>query len=229
MEVYESILGKQEANVFIQSLQKLQGYYEEQADKLRTLQQAIETKLSMLDKLQKQINPHDLIDLDQAARELPTLNLVAGDVNLLAATGTLNAPQSAPKTRKDRANTPKTAKKTSNRTSKPKEPKANAVENVSQPTAVNSNEPDLTSLRLRQYQKMTLIDAISSVLGRQAGEALHVDELLIQLYGKRLKKDQYDRVKHLVNNTLSRGKKLNRWQNVAGRPGHYAVAAESGQ
>lgn len=85
---------------------------------------------------------------------------------------------------------------------------------------------DSSSLRLREYRDLTMLDAIAAVMSRRAGEELHVDDVVNDLYGKRLSKTLYQKVKYITNKALSRGKQANRWRSVAGRLGYYVFPTE---
>ncbi|MDX2096336.1 MAG: hypothetical protein SFW36_01050 [Leptolyngbyaceae cyanobacterium bins.59] len=214
MEEYQQVLGPQGANEFIKSLKQLEDYYEGYVHKLTALKDLFESRLGLIQQLQ---NLPTLVGSNDVEQILHVLSEAAIPSPLFtAATNTLELAE---------AKEPVSKKTRTPRKTKPKEdlPLPSETSDISDSDASDGKETNLTQLRLQSFRDMSLLDAIATILDRHPGQPMQTQELIEQVYGKRVSKESFKRIKLLMNSTLSRGKKANRWQNVEGRPGYYVA------
>lgn len=247
MDTYEDILGSERAEMFNQSLEELHTHYHARAQQLEILQQRIEqerqqvtSKLEMvrqlrgdgegalnpsLDVKQVMLEAAPLFALNQSQVSDIALDHAASSVVAVKPELTIDTLAAEPEVMGvDAHDLPNHLQKPIKRGDRSARQAADELIEEIQ-AEVKEGDSDLTRLRQPKFRKMTMMEAIAAILRRKE-EATHINEIMGELYGKRLGKNDEQRAKRLVNNTLSKGKKEQRWQGIGDRSGLYSIAAE---
>lgn len=244
---YLQTLPEDEAIAFVASLQKVRDHLQEELEWMnqqvqqKTIQlQGIDTLLaeaaapksksnssgSASDDLPAKAESSTLEPLDPAETEdvLERVALSNGDASSVAQISNVDptsspiAPLGSPKSLRDARTVtgkPKAAKA-------PKQPRSAAKAN-SQSSSSSRNNQDLRKLLVKKFQGKNLTDAVAQIL-KGADKPLHLDDLLMEMYGK-LSESDFKRAKVSLANVLSVGKKDGKWQNLG--EGLYAANANT--
>ena len=78
---------------------------------------------------------------------------------------------------------------------------------------------------LLQYQHLTKSEAVEKLLQEEAGNILHIDDIIHSLYGE-LEIPTFKVEKNKLYNTLNQGTENGLWDKVPGRSGYYTIVLE---
>lgn len=207
---YQEILGTEKAANFVESMQALMEHLEVRQQQLATELHEITTTIEVF----KRFGASDNGRVPEALQIAAIAHLEQANIPQLQGVTDLVPSEEIPAEEAK----PEKVKRRGRR-------KAKAVSEVVDAEESATFHPRRSTLR--EFQGQTLRDAISSILRRNAGDALSVDDVMYALYGKNVSKTGFKKAKPVVISELSKGKLANYWSSVAGRRGYYTIEPDA--
>ena len=123
------------------------------------------------------------------------------------------------------ATSPKVAQKTSSQ--KSSTPKKTASQEKTKKTQKSAGSSSSNSLKMNKpYDQMNKIDAITQIMKEQSGNLVHMDDLILKLYGE-LSGDELKVERKRMHNTMYQGTQQNRWRKDPKVPMSYIFEKKS--
>ncbi|MEM6840517.1 MAG: hypothetical protein AAF609_27260 [Cyanobacteria bacterium P01_C01_bin.120] len=234
---YLQTLSSTEAGAFITSLQKVQAHLQQELAWMNHQVQQKTMQLQGIETLLTEATTSEPTAPAAAETVAPTQAQPSGKTDVEAA-----AAASEGVSAKEVASSPaqvaappataqgkKTAAKPSAKVKSPKSSSAKATTKKSPSAKTPSSskagktqaEPKSRALLRPEFADTSLTDGVTQVL-TQAGEPLHLDQLVSELY-EDVSGEDLKRIKKALANVLSKGKKTGRWRNVGN--GVYQIKA----
>ncbi|HEY9647516.1 MAG TPA: hypothetical protein V6C88_14160 [Chroococcidiopsis sp.] len=235
MAAFQEILGKKQAEQFSTSMNVLVGHLEARQRQLIAALQETSTTLEVFKRLgsadsASSIEPLTLTAIAQLEQAVvPQLQAIAGQAvqvaevlpiaeTAVAEPAAVVVPE-AEETEIAEVDEPAPSGKRAKKTKTTAKGGAKSSAKASPAQKYSTFHPRRSVLK--EFEGKTLREAIRIILTRRANEALSINDVMDELYGKTLSKESFKVAKSVVVVELSKGKLAKQWSSAPGQRGVY--------